>query len=106
MNGMPDSAGAIVFALIFLGLALFLFGIWRKIRKRSGSATIMLGAMHDILNEDMQRAAEVIVEREAGMKMEEEEAGEGTEEEAEAETGNDKGGDEGDNAGGGIMRGR
>jgi hypothetical protein len=79
VNGLPDSAGAVVFALIFLGLALFLFGIWRKIRKRSGSATIMLGAMHDILHEDMQRAAEVIVEREAGKKMEEEESGEGDE---------------------------
>jgi hypothetical protein len=76
---MPDYVGGIVFGLIFAGLGLFIFGIWRKIRKRSGSATIMLGSMHNVLNEDMQRAAEVIVEREAGKKMEAEESGEGSE---------------------------
>jgi len=79
VNGMSDYAGVIVFGLIFIALALFLFGIWRKIRRRTGSATVMLGAMHNILNEDMQRAAEVLVEREAGKKMGEEESGEGKE---------------------------
>ncbi|MFC1628237.1 hypothetical protein ACFL3H_03890 [Gemmatimonadota bacterium] len=52
-----------------LVLILFIAAIWRKIRNRSGSATMMLGAAHNILNEDQQRAAEVIVLQEAQQKM-------------------------------------
>ena len=57
-------------------MLLFIFAIWRKIRNKSGSATMMLGATFELLNEDQQRAAEVIIQKEQQRKMEEQEQGE------------------------------
>ncbi|MFC1500474.1 hypothetical protein ACFL6T_05605 [Candidatus Zixiibacteriota bacterium] len=50
-------------------LLIFILAIWKRIRNRSGSATMMLGSMHNILNEDQQKAAEVIILKEAQQKM-------------------------------------
>lgn len=73
---MTDAAGIVILLGFILAVFFICAGIYRKVKKRSGSATILLGATHDILNEDLQRAAEVIVEREAKKKMGEEESGE------------------------------
>ena len=66
---MTDTFTIAVLVGTLVVLVLFIFAIWRKIRNRSGSATIMLGSMNNILNEDQQRAAEVIVLQEAQQKM-------------------------------------
>ena len=66
---VSDTLGIAVALGIAIILFLFLAAMYRKIRNRSGSATMMLGAVHNFLNEDQQRAAEVIVQREARKKM-------------------------------------
>lgn len=73
---MTDAAAIAVLAGSLFFLFLVCFVMYRKIKNKSGSATILLGSMHNFLNEDLQRAAEVIVEREAKKKMGEEESGE------------------------------
>ena len=71
---MSDTFTIAVLIGTLVFLVLFIFAIWRKIRNRSGSATMMLGSMNNILNEDQQRAAEVIVLQEAQQKMVEQDA--------------------------------
>ena len=66
---VPDTFTIAVLIGTLVVLILFFAAIWRKIRNRSGSATMMLGAVHNFLNEDQQRAAEVIVQREARKKV-------------------------------------
>ena len=70
-----DNLGDIFSGLLLIGFPLLVVVIcvllYRKIRRGSGSATILLGATYNIHDADKQRAIEVIVEREAGKKMEE-----------------------------------
>ena len=73
---MSDTFSLVVVIGVLIALFLFIGAIWWKIRKGSGSATIMLGAMHNFLNEDQQRAAEVITLQEQKKKMGEQESGE------------------------------
>jgi hypothetical protein len=53
--------------------------VWcaRRARRGGGGATVgMLGAVHELLSRDRQRAGETIVERNAGKQAEADESGE------------------------------
>jgi len=75
-----DNLGDIFSGLLLIGFPLLVVVIcvllYRKIRRGSGSATILLGATYDLHDADKQQAIEVIVEREAGKKMEEQSSAE------------------------------
>ena len=63
-----------VFALAFLIIIVVLFIFLLKRSKGGSSKTFMsvsAGATYDLLSEDQKKAAETIVERNAGKKMEE-----------------------------------
>lgn len=64
---------SILLAAGILLLAIYLFvRISRRLRKKGGSmATVMLGATDAFYHRDKKKAIEVIVERNAGKKMEE-----------------------------------
>ena len=81
MDNLPDIVTALVWIAIPLAIVLLCAAMYRKIRRGSGSATILLGATYSFHDADKQQAIEIIVEREAGKKMEEEESGEPKEEE-------------------------
>ena len=68
-----------VFALTILILVIVLFLFLLKGSKGGSSKTFMsvsAGATYDLLSEDQKKAAETIVERNAGKKMEEQNRGE------------------------------
>lgn len=83
MDDLPDLVIILIWTSIPLAILLLCAAMYRKIRRGSGSATILLGATYNIHDMDKQQAIEIIVEREAGKKMEEQESGEPKEEEEE-----------------------
>lgn len=61
---------------VLAALFAFLTYVIRRVRKGGGSmTTIAMGATDEFLNKDQSKAVEVIVERNAGKKLEEQESG-------------------------------
>jgi hypothetical protein len=58
-------------AAVILPVGIIAFAVWLALRARRGriSATTTLGANDALFNRDQRRAAEVIVNRNAGKKM-------------------------------------
>lgn len=66
---------AVIGALVLL-IGIFAFMVWLSLRARKGriSATTPLGTNYELFNRDQRKAAEVIVNRNAGKKMEEQDS--------------------------------
>ncbi|MFC1543630.1 hypothetical protein ACFL4Y_00045 [Gemmatimonadota bacterium] len=69
--------GSIIVAWGIPVLAVVLLaGTWRRLKRGGrGAGTTLLGSAHNILNEDQQRAADVIVEEQAHKKLGSQESG-------------------------------
>jgi len=65
-----------VIVVVILLVGIFACMVWMAMRARKGriSATTTLGANYELFNKDQRRAAEVIVNRNAGKKMEEQDS--------------------------------
>ena len=63
-------------AAIFI-IGFLIYSIYSsKLGSSGGSTTVFMGATYEMLNKDQQKAAEVVVEENAGNKLEEQSSGE------------------------------
>jgi len=62
-----ETASVLVFSFGLLAACIGVF-VWsaRRIRKGGGATVGVLGALHEMLSDDQRRAAETIIERNAG----------------------------------------
>jgi hypothetical protein len=76
-----DITGVVIWAIL-IGLALWLLlAIASGRMSGKGSNAASITAFHDMQPRDKQNAIEVIVEQQAGKRLEEQKSGEGTDEE-------------------------
>jgi hypothetical protein len=72
VGNLSDTIAALIWITIPVAIVLLCAAMYRKIRRGSGSATILFGATYNLHDMDKQEAIEIVVEKEAGKKMEEE----------------------------------
>ncbi|MFC1540907.1 hypothetical protein ACFL50_00500 [Candidatus Latescibacterota bacterium] len=62
-------------AVFIIGFLIYMMST-AKLGSSGGSTTVYMGATHEMLNKDQQKAAEVVVEQNTGNKSEEKDIGE------------------------------